>query len=285
MRILLSAVLALAPAHAAWSEINVAVVAPQGPEAAIDAWQPLADRLSAELGDTVNLYPFGPVEGTDAFFEGFIDVFIGNPVQTAVIVDTMGAAPIASIERANGTEFAGLIVVRSDGPIETLQDLAGARIATLGDWAAGGFVFQAHHLKEAGLGRPGEIGDRLRASNQNELVQMVLEGNADAAFIRTGVLEDRIAKGVIESDTLRVLDARPSDEAQVQRTTKWFPSWFVSVSSALDAAVVSRLNDTLMAVTPEMPEAQSARIRGFSPPLDVAPVVQAMRLVGVPPYD
>lgn len=285
MRFLLPAIMMLFSAQAAYSEIIIGVLAPQGPEAAYEAWQPFADHMSDELGEPVSLIPVGASDGTEAFFEGYFDIFVGNPVQTAVIVDTMNARPIASVVRQNGAEFAGLIVARNNGPIENLQDLSGARIATLGDWAAGGFLFQAHHLVSAGLGRPGEIGTRVRGANQNELVQMVLDGAADAAFIRTGVLENHIALGLIEPGTLRVLDAQSQGAEELQRSTRWFPSWFVSVPNATNERRIAQLNDILNEITPDLPAAQRANILGFTSPLDIQPVIQAMQQVGVAPYN
>lgn len=285
MRFPVLALLALVPAQVAWSEIRLGVVAPQGPDAAIAAWQPFADYLGSELGEEITMFALGPVEGTEAFYNGHIDVLVGNPVQTAVVTDTMEAVPIASVARSNGTQFAGLIVVRQDAPIQTLEDLRGRRIATLGDWAAGGFLFQAHHLVEANIGRPRDIGDRIVGKNQNELIEMVMDGRADAAFVRTGVVEEREASGKIAEDALRVLDLQPKNDGDFARTTRWFPSWFVSAQNWLEEARLSRLYEALAGVSPDMPEAEAAGIVGFTPPLEIESVVAAMRTVGVAPYD
>ncbi len=285
MRFILAFLAALVAPSYALAEIRLAVLAPRSSELAREEWQPMATWLSETLEIPVAFTTVSPSEAVPAFSEGNIDVLIGNPVHTAVTVGTLGAVPVASVIRGPRGRFAGVIVARAASPIRTLDDLRGARIATLGDRAAGGFLFQADHLIRAGLGHPSEIGQRVQGENQNELIEMVQTGRADVAFVRTGVLEALEAEGRISPGSLRIIDEQPGEGDEPRRTTAWFPEWYVSVTGTLPLEDRIRLADALLSVAPGAPEAQAAGIRGFERPFDISAVIGAMERVGVAPYD
>jgi ABC-type phosphate/phosphonate transport system substrate-binding protein len=285
MRLLPLVFVGLFAAGQSAADIVLGVLAPQGPERALERWQPFADALSEDLGEEVRLFPLNASDGVDAFVGGHMDLLLGNPVQTAVVVDTLGAVPVASMTTRAGAEFAGVIAVAQDGPIATLADLSGRRIATLGDWAAGGFLFQADHLMTAGLPHPAELGERIVRPDQDALVGMVLAGEADAAFIRTGVIEDLVSRGVLAEGQLRVLDEQAVTETDLHRSTRWYPEWFMVAQAGLDPTLRDSLRDVLLGMTGADPALGQARVTGFVAPIDVAPVVAAMKRVGVAPYN
>ncbi len=266
----------------AYAEVRIGVLAPQGAEIAEERWSPLLERLATEIGEPVGLFPVNAQDGVEDLYRGSIDFLIGNPVQTAVVVDTFRAEALASVQRGANTQFAGVIIAKAGSEIRSVDDLAGRRIATLGDWAAGGYLFQSDHLIESGLGTVSKVATRLRGENQNELVEMVRSGRADAAFIRTGVLEDLIGKGVISADEIIVVDEQMGGD--LRRSTKWFPEWFVVARQSVDPEARQRVKEALMALSENDVEMQTARVTAFIAPLDVSPVVNAMKRVGVAPY-
>ena len=272
-------------AAAAQAEMRVGILAPQGPEQAQDRWAGMIDSLSTTMGMPITFHPVSAQDGTTAFFDNHIDVLVGNPVQSAVVVDTMNAQPVASMVSTRGAKFAGVIVVSADSTITTLQDLSGMRIATLGNWAAGGYLYQSSHLVRNGLAGPDDLGIRVKGRNQNDLVELVKAGAADAAFIRTGVLEGLIAKGAVTAGELRVLDDQKQSPDDLHRTTRWYPEWMVSVQPGLDPAIAAKLRSALVAVDGQSPAARQAKVRGFQAPLDLGGVIEAMQVLRVAPYD
>ena len=272
-------------AAAAQAELRVGILAPQGPEQAEERWAGIIDSLSNTMGMPISFYPVSAQDGAAAFFENHIDVLVGNPVQSAVVVDTMNAQPVASMVSTRGAEFAGVIIVSAQSTITSLKDLSGMRMATLGDWAAGGYLYQSSHLVRNGLAGPDVLGIRVKGRNQNDLVELVKAGAADAAFIRTGVLEGLIAKGAVRAGEFRVLDDQKQSPADLHRTTRWYPEWMVSVQPGLDPAVTAQLRSALMAVDGQSPAAKQAKVRGFQAPLKLRGVIEAMQLLKVAPYN
>lgn len=285
MRIILCIVFTLLCGPLAALELKIGITAPQGRDQALARWSALVDLLSEQLGKQVRMFPVSPMDGTRAFFDGHIDLLLGNPVQSAVVADTMRAHTIASMRKPTGEQFAGVIAVAQDSAIQSVSDLRGHRFAALGDWAAGGYLFQADYFILSGLPRPDLFAERIYADNQNQSVQMVLEGKVDAAFIRTGVLENLIERGIIEKNTLRVLDNKALKDDELARTTKWYPEWYLMAQGSMPAELQTEIARIVMGLHEDLPAVRAAKITGFQPPLEIAPVVQAMKRVGVAPYD
>lgn len=267
------------------ADVTVGVVAPQGPEKAQERWKPFTDMLADRLGEPVSLFPVSPQDGTMAFLNGHVDFLLGNPVQSAVIKDTMNAVPVASMVGTSGSQFAGVIAVRADSQIQQISDLRGVSFASLGDWAAGGYLFQAAYIMENGFPRPDEMADRVRGANQDQLVRMVLDGTVDAAFIRTGIIEGLVAAGELEPGALRVIADKKSGPDDLHRTTRWFPQWYMMGQGTISSEMHGAMTGALLELEASDPIAQHARIVGFEAPSDVGPVVEAMQRVGVTPYN
>lgn len=135
-QLMLAAFAVFSPLAAA-ADLFIGVTAPRGASPAEARWQAFADYMSAELGQGVQLVPVGAVEGTEVFLGGGIDVLLANPVMAAVTIDMMSGQPMASLVSSTGNTFAGVIVVRAESAVQSVADLRGGTVATLGDWAAG----------------------------------------------------------------------------------------------------------------------------------------------------
>lgn len=269
----------------AQAEIMFGVAVPYGDNRAQARWQPLLDALSEDLGETVGIVPLSEDEGAANFAAGEVDFLIGTPMQSAVVAGMMGAQPVASLVPTSGARLAGVIVVRADSDITTLAQLKGRRFVTLNDWLAEGFLFQADHLMSEGLPRPDAFAIRLRANEQPEMLRLVKYGKADAAFIGTGVLEQMIETGMLEAGEMRVIDDKKSRARDMHRTTRWFPGLVMMAQAEMDPDMIERVQEALLALPDDSKAMQMADLARFQLPMDVSPILAAMRRVGVAPFD
>lgn len=272
-------------ATAGQADIRFGVLAPQGEAQAQARWQMMIGELAQSMGEQIELVPLVASDVAPAMDEGRIDVLLANPVQSAVAADKQGAKPMASMISSRGDRFAGVIIVRSDSDILSLQDLPGHRFASLSDHAAGGYLFQSAHMVMNGIGKPDTIGARLLGKNQNVLVEMLLAGEADVAFVRTGVVEDLTAKGVIPQGAIRVIGDKKASEGGFHRSTKWYPEWFLMAHPKADRQMLDMLLVKILNLDPKSPGAKAAKLKGFQMPLDLSGVTLAMQAVGVAPYN
>ncbi len=84
---------------------------------------------------------------------------------------------------------------------------------------------QAFELYQAGVILPNNAKIIETTMPHDKAVQALLEGKADAAFIRSGVLESLEKQGVVTPDEIRVLNLQQLEQFPFQTSTRLYPEW------------------------------------------------------------
>lgn len=268
----------------AMAEIKLGVLAPRGELVANKEWGEMAKHFGNELGEPVKLVPLAVAKLVDGVKNGEVDYFIANSVQMVVLAEKHGAKPLATLSGMEGPVFAGVIVAKKGSGIVKAEHLKGKHVMTLGDSAAGGYVFQAYHLLKKGISMKGDIGKRTQGVKQDDLVRAVGAGLADAAFIRTGVLEAMDKEGKINKDDFVVVDERKTAGFDLRHTTVMYPEWYLGAGVKTPAAQVERIKKSALAVKPKSPAATAANVQGFVETAPLGELKNALKALNLPPY-
>jgi ABC-type phosphate/phosphonate transport system substrate-binding protein len=103
-----------------------------------------------------------------------------------------------------------VIFTRSDRPdIHRLEDLKGKRVAAVDRTSFAAFLLQYDILKQHGVDLDTDSQIRFLGFPQDLCVMAVLDGKADAGFVRTGVLEAMAREGKIDLARLRIINPTP----------------------------------------------------------------------------
>ena len=267
------------------AEIKIGVLAPRGEDHAYRLWADLGLYLTDRMGEPVTIIPLAPTRSLYFLGNRHLDFLMSNPVQSAIAEEVYGATALATLNKRSGDQFAGVIVTRADSGIVTAAQLRGQRVVSMRvGVAAGGYIFQAYYLEQRGVRIPQDLASLEEGTKQDDLVMMVRDGRADAAFVRTGILESMARDGRISMDEFNVVDRR-DDGFPLVRTTPLYPEWSMMAGSFVDHRVATRLRNALLALTPEHPAAQSARINGFVPPISLNGMKLALAALRIPPFD
>ncbi len=267
------------------AEIKIGILAPRGEDHAYRLWADLGLYLTDRMGEPVTIIPLAPTRSLYFLGNRHLDFLMSNPVQSAIAEEVYGATALATLNKRSGDQFAGVIVTRADSGIVAASQLRGKRIVSMRvGVAAGGYIFQAYYLEQRGVRIPQDLASLEEGSKQDDLVMMVRDGRADAAFVRTGILESMARDGRISMDEFNVVDRR-DDGFPLVRTTPLYPEWSMMAGSFVDQRVATRLRNALLALTPEHPAAQSARINGFVPPISLNGMKLALAALKIPPFD
>jgi len=90
-------------------------------------WTPLAEHVSKELGITIRLKVYKSIPLFEAdLMQGVPDFAFMNPYQALVFREVQGYEPLL---RDRKRLLAGILVVRADSPLKTVQDLDGKTLA------------------------------------------------------------------------------------------------------------------------------------------------------------
>ena len=199
------------------------------PEPLVQAmWQPFADYLGAGLGREVRLRVLDADAMQGAIARNELDLVLTNPTHLVELrtLSPLSGAIATQLDLQAGqavSQFGGVILVRRDtAGLRDITDLPGKRVATTRANFLGTYPAQARELKLAGVD-PAALQLKPIGQDQDGVVEALLNGTVDAAFVRTGLLE-QLAREGRDLSMLRVLNPQTTPDYPYQRSNRFFPN-------------------------------------------------------------
>jgi len=256
----------------------------------VERWQPLAEYLERSIAThRVLLEPLDYPDLEEAVRARRVDLVLTQPLHyVALSVRENLYSPLATlVEVEQGkalTHFGGVIVVRAgESRIEKLADLKGKRIAASSRESLGGFQAQAFELLVAGLrSKDFEV---IETGKQDAALSLLMGGGADAAFVRSGLIEQMTAEGKLDPQGLKMLTAERVPDYPLRLSTRLYPQWALAAMPWVDAGVARQVAGAVLSLPHDGEVARAARISGFSIPGDYRSVDRLMRALRLPPFD
>lgn len=272
--------------------LTLGVFANRSKENALMRWQPLGDYLERRLAPiTVRVMPLTQAEIDLAVRRKELDLLLTNPthyIRLRKRYPLSGAlATLVEEERGIATPLqGGVIFVRADrAGMSDLPALRGKRIAALSSEHLGGYLAPVRELVRAGLVVPGDVELLPAMTDHDEVVIAVLDGAADAGFVRTGILESMVSEGRVSWEQLRVLNRQDLPGFPFEASTSVYPEWAVVSLPDLKPRVVVQVAASLLSIEPGDGVLGAAGIHGFTIPADYLPVEELMRDLRIAPFE
>jgi diguanylate cyclase (GGDEF)-like protein/PAS domain S-box-containing protein len=257
----------------------------------LSRWQPTADYLSAQTGRSVVLAALTYPELEAAIQQRRVDFVLTNPAHYVLMTKRNGlSSPLATlVELDNGlplSVFGGVIVTRAGrSDIAKLADLKGRTIATPDTGSFGGYQTQAYELAKAGIRIADDINLLITGMPHDTALHAVLEGRADAGFIRTGVLEALIRSGRIEASQVTVLNRKTVPDFPFLLSTRLYPEWPIAAMPQTDEHLAQDVAKALFSLQAGHSAARLGQYHGWAIPTDYEPVRMMMQELRLPPFD
>jgi ABC-type phosphate/phosphonate transport system substrate-binding protein len=265
---IVSFIFVLAVTHAVvHAEISFGVNAPRGANEALATWGELGKYLSAEVGQPVKIVPLKVSDLVAEVVLKDIRFVLVQPVQMVYLQDIFHATPLVSLNSPLGPRFAGVIIAKKGSGITHAESLKGKKVVGMSKTAAAGYMLQAYHLLKRGIDMHKDFASFQQAQKQDDLVILVHKGIADAAFVRSGLLEDMEKEGKLKVADFEIIDQKSGDNFAPVHTTMLYPEWYVASTAKTDAALAQRVKAALLRLTSTTEAARVARINGFVEPL------------------
>ena len=248
-----------------------------------ERYGPLMSYLSETVGHPFELVPVSQEGQFAAVAAGELDFIANNPLSAVQIQRLHQTTFLVTHHRPQtGAEFSGLIVVRQDSDIQTLEDLRGKRVACVAfQTAAAGCTFQIFHLLQNDIDPFTDFGSFVENKSQDNIVLAVLNDTIDAGFIRTGQLEKMVDKGLISSvEEVRILDPK-ADGFPFVHTTDRYPEWPIAALEGTDQDLVQAVESALLNIPDDHPTLVSLKANRFIPAVDYTKIddlIQALKL-------
>ena len=243
-KLLLLACLLLLHASA-WAQSHTLGVLAFRPIPVMEArWQPLVDYLNAKVeGLNLKLRVLNYPDLEAAIAAGEIHFVLTNPGHFVLLGQREHfSSPLATlITFTDGKPvrgFGGVILVpagRQD--LQQARDLRGKTIAVVDTGSLGGYQMQAYELRRHGIKIEEDAKLRITGMPHDAAVLAILNGEADAALVRSGVMEAMILSGKLPAGAVRVLNPMPQPGFPQALSTPLSPEWPFFALSKTDEAM------------------------------------------------
>ena len=270
--------------------IGVLAVRPMALETA--RWQALADYLQQNLGNVRVGLHVEDIEGLDKAIQNrTVDIVITNPSDFLLYAHRIGLLqPLASLVRDEDGQplrgAGGAVLVRADrSEIKSLQALRGHRIAFAVRESLAGYQAQAYELTKFNILLPQDAKLVITGLPFDNVLEALLAGQADAAFVPGGLLEAWQREGKLAPGVLRVLNPRDLPGFPYAVSTPLYPDWPVFAMPQLSETLAKRISAALLELPNHGETAKQIGIHGFALPYDYEPVREVTRVLHLPPYD
>ena len=257
----------------------------------IARWQPLIDYLNnGNLGRRLELVALGQKDLEVAIREKRVDFVLTQPAHYILLAQREGLlSPLATLIERQGDKplpsISGVIAARSDQKdIQSLADLAGKRIAVSSKAELGGYMAQAYEMMQRGIQLPDDARILETGPPQDQAIAELLAGHADAAFVRTGLIEAMEKDKKLDVRRLRIINAKKDDYPLIH-STRLYPEWPLAAMPWADERFARQLAAAILTLPHNGDVAMAANIYGFSIPADYRPVEDLLRKMRFPPFD
>ncbi|MEW6765754.1 MAG: EAL domain-containing protein [Pseudomonadota bacterium] len=270
-------------------ELTLGVLAYRGLDEVRTRWQPLADYLGKHVpGITVRVQPLLRHEAEAGLDKGELHLVLVNPYDYAWLEASRGVSRIATLRpRGMGDVapmFGAVVLVRADSPSESLEDLRGKKLVSPAPDSFPTLMIQRElHL----LGHdPAHFFGAMEYTGlpQSRTVERVLGGGVDAGIVRTGVLEELVARGRVTPGAYRILPPPTPVTFSQPVSSRLYPEWPMAIASSIEPSLSRHILSALLTIEPDDPVAIAADIDGWAPPLDYSGVSGLMHDLKLGPF-
>lgn len=278
-------------ALAADADVTLGVLAFRPKPETMARWQPTADYLSQATGRHFKLVAYDYPELEDAVRNRRIDFVLTNAAHYVLMTKRNGlSSPLATLlvddDGIPLAKVGGVIVTRADrSDLNGLADLRGRVIATPGMGSLGGYMVQAYELVQTGLSMPGDVHLLVTGMPHDTVIRAVLDGRADAGFVRTSLIESMQREGKLDLRRIKVLHPVASPGFPYRLSTGLYPEWPFAAMPQVDEALAREVTAALYAIPENDPAAKAGGYYGWLIPADYEPVRALLQALRLPPYD
>ena len=257
-------------------------------------WLPTISALSApdlSTNETCSfeLEPFGSQQQlVNAVQSADIDFVLVNPglmvcLQTQFGV-TLVAGLVNNLTNHQTTVYGGDVLVKSTNNITSCANLKGLSVISAAPYSTGLFQVQARALNDFGLNVFENIAVLGFNSNQSAMMQQLLQGGFDAAFLRADMVNTVLDSIGEPYDSVKILNSfTPDPNLYPYQTTGNYlvPEWTIGALTHVDQLVRTATAQALFAIQPNDPGPQRQGYYRWTIPFNYFALAEIERSLGI----
>ncbi|HAF45920.1 MAG TPA: ATPase [Gallionellaceae bacterium] len=272
--------------------VKIGVLAFRPKPETLKQWTPLAKVLKRSIPQhdfIIEAYNYPELES--AVINKQVDFVLTNPAHFVLLSRRLGvSAPLATlVVEDNGvplSTFGGVVVTRADRTdLQQLTDLKGKTVSSPDTGSFGGYQTQAYELALQGISVSKDISLLIVGMPHDNAVKAVLDGRADAGFVRSGLLESMEREGKVKASQLRILNQQQEPRFPLLLSTRLYPEWPFAALPHANENISRHVASALFVLEEDTAAVHAMNIHGFSTPMDYTQVENLLRELRLPPFD
>jgi len=181
-------------------------------------------------------------------------------------------------------QFSSVIFTKKESDITTLEELKGHTLAAVSKSAFGGFQLAQETLLAHDINPLEDMNMMWLGFPHADVVKAVLAEKADAGTVRSGILENMAAQGLLDLSQLRILAPKKRKNFPLLHSVDLYPEWPFAKLPGTDTTLAEQVAINLFQMQADDGAAIKAAGAGWTIPLNYAEVHDVLRRLQVEPY-
>ena len=166
----------------------------------------------------------------------------------------------------------------------TSADLKGKKFMAVKKSSFGGWQMAYKEFVDAGLDPFKDFASMEFSGKHDKVVVAVKNGQMEAGTVRTDTLERMTASGAIAMEDFKIIGKKDYGDFPFVCSTALYPEWPLGKVAATDDGLAAKVVAALMELKPEDNAAKSAKIVGWTAPLDYSGIDALQKSLKVGAY-
>lgn len=288
--VVLISCLLLSTNNAFAGDYKIGVLAKRGFAKATKKWSDTAEYLTQNIKeDNFTIVPLDFDDVFPAIEKKEVDFFLVNSSMFVTAQVKYGSSAIATMINSRQGKalksFGGVILTYIDrDDINSVADIKGKIFMAVKESSFGGWQMAYKEILDKGINPMNDFASLQFGGKHDNVVFAVQNGEVDAGTVRTDTLERMATAGDIDMSEFKIISAKKYSDFPFVVSTALYPEWpFAKIAETSDK-VASRVANTLVDMKADSKAAKSAKIVGWTPPLDYSEVEDLQKLLKVGAY-
>ena len=214
------------------NEARIGVLAYRGSDEVRRNWMPLSEYLTAVIPEwSFRIVPMTLSSAAEQIKSGKLDFVVTNPGHFVTLNRDHRMSVLASRSQRksdgrHSTEFGSAIITHKDSGIQSLRDVVGKSVTAVDANAFGGFQIAWYELDRAGVDLFTDTSSLTFVGfPMDQIVAQVLARQTHIGIVRSGLMEDLISEGHVDSDEFEYLNTNVIYDHPDTVSTSLYPEW------------------------------------------------------------
>jgi two-component system sensor histidine kinase TtrS len=264
------------------ADIKIGVLAKRGAPKCMKQWGATGAYLSEKLGTKVTILPLKFTAIEPVVKDGKIDFLLANSafyVEMGKKHNVHAVATLINSRKGKALkEFGGVILVRKDSAIQDIDDIKGKKFMCVKYSSFGGGHMAWRLLLENNIDPKKDCAAFLEGKKHDNVVLAVKNGTVDVGTVRSDTLERMQDEGKIKMSDFRIIH-QIRDDFPFVHSTRLYPEWPMAACAKTDKGLAQKVADALIAMPTDAQAAKSAKIVGWTEPLDYESVKECLKTI------